>query len=132
MKTTQWIVAIALMFLSMTGFAQTKKTAKPAAAKVEAYYFHFTSRCVTCKTVEAEAKKDLAELYGTKVSFQALNLDEASSEALAKKLDVSTQTLLLVKGAKQVNITNEGFMYARSNPAKFKAVIKAKVDEMLK
>jgi hypothetical protein len=27
--------------------------------KVEAYYFHFTGRCVTCKTVEAEAKADL-------------------------------------------------------------------------
>ncbi|MDD2797734.1 MAG: nitrophenyl compound nitroreductase subunit ArsF family protein [Bacteroidales bacterium] len=126
------IVAI-FVLSSMATLAQTKKTVPATSTPiVQVYYSHFSARCVTCKAVEAEAKKDLAELYGNKVSFQSLNLDEASNEALAKKLDVSTQALLIVKGTKQVNITNEGFMYARANPAKFKAVIKAKVDELLK
>jgi hypothetical protein len=70
-------------------------------------------------------------LYKGEVTFQAVNLDDASSKALAEKLQVSGQTLLLVKGDTKINITNEGFMYARSNPEKFKTIIKEKVDGLL-
>lgn len=127
----------AFMILIMSGnacFAQEgKKEVKGnAAPKIEAYYFHFTSRCVTCKAVEAEAKKDLESLYGSKVIFKSVNLDEASSKAIADRLNVEGQTLLVVKGDKKINLTNEGFMYARNNPEKFKAVIKEKVDPLLK
>ncbi len=101
-------------------------------AKVQAYYFHNATRCMTCKTVEAEAKANLKELYGDKVSFQALNLEEKAARELAKKLKVSGQALLVVNGNKQVNLTNEGFLYAVTNPEKFKSVIKEKVDPLLK
>jgi len=101
------------------------------ATKVQAYYFHNATRCTTCKTVEAEAKTDLKELYGDKVSFQALNLEEKSTQELAKKLKVSGQTLLVVNGDKQVNLTNEGFLYAVTNPDKFKSIIKEKVDPLM-
>jgi hypothetical protein len=103
-----------------------------SSAKVEAYYFHFSSRCVTCKAVESEAKADIESLYAGKVSFKAVNLDDESSKALAEKLKISGQTLLLVKGDEKINITNESFMYARSNPEKFKTIIKEKVDGLLK
>ena len=99
--------------------------------QVEVYYFHFSSRCVTCKTVEAEAKADVESLYDGVVSFHAINLDEKSSEALADRLKVSGQSLLIVKGEMKINITNEGFLYARSNPKKFKAIIKEKIDSLL-
>jgi hypothetical protein len=125
--------ALVLMLGSLSCNAQTNKQEGKTnpSVKVEAYYFHFTSRCVTCKTVEAEAKADIESLYGDKVSFQAVNLDDASSKALAEKLQVSGQTLLIVKGDTKINITNEGFMYARSNPGKFKSIIKNKVDPLL-
>ncbi len=133
------LMALAFVISTFALHAQAaKKSAKAAPAKkIEAYYFHFTSRCVTCKAVESEAQKNLNALYpqlakNGLITFQSINLDENSSEAIAKKLDVSGQTLLLVKGDKKVNITNEGFMYARSNPEKFKAVIKEKVDALLK
>jgi hypothetical protein len=132
------IVAISFALVMMLGSiscnAQSAKTDDKAksSAKVEAYYFHFSSRCVTCKTVEAEAKADIESLYAGKVSFKAVNLDDESSKTLAEKLKVSGQTLLLVKGDTKINITNEGFMYARSNPEKFKSVIKEKVDGLLK
>lgn len=106
------------------------KTATPE--KVEAYYFHLTSRCVTCMAVENEAKNDIQSLYGGEISFKSINLDDASSKAIAEKLQVSGQALLIVKGKKQINLTNEGFMYARKNPAKFKEIIKEKVDAFLK
>lgn len=126
--------ALAIIMGHFSCNAQTpKKDEKSTSnANVEAYYFHFSTRCVTCKTVEAEAKSDIESLYNGKVTFKAVNLDEASSKALAEKLQVSGQTLLLVKGNNKINITNEGFMYARSNPEKFKTVIKEKVDGLLK
>jgi hypothetical protein len=122
-----------LVMSSFSANAQTakKETAVSASNKVEAFYFHNTSRCVTCKTVEAEAKADLESLYGTQVTFQSLNLEDDSTKPIADKLKVSGQTLLLVKGDQQINITNEGFMYARTNPAKFKKIIKEKVDKLL-
>ncbi len=100
-------------------------------AKVEVYYFHLNSRCVTCKTVESEAQKDVKELFGNDVSFTSYNLEEATGEAKGKELGVNSQTLLVVKGDKKINLTNEGFMYARTNPKKFKKVIEDKIKPLL-
>ena len=123
-----------LLFGLLMPFAAWSQTPKPN--KIEAYYFHNTSRCVTCKTVEAEAKQDIETLYPDfvkkgDVRFTALNLEEASGKAVAEKLGVSGQTLLLVKGEKKIDITNEGFLYARTNPAKLKKIIKEKMDGLL-
>ena len=114
--------------------AQTtiKKAKSEASTKVEAYYFHMSTRCVTCKAVEAEAKKNLEALYGDKVTFQAINIEDDASKAIVEKLKISGQTLLLVKGDTKINLTNEGFMYAMNNPEKFKSIIKEKVDGLLK
>jgi len=125
MKTLKSIVVL-FFLVPVFAFSQNNST------KIEAYYFHNAMRCTTCKTVEAEAKADLKELYGDKVTFQALNLEEKSTDAIAKKLKVSGQTLLVVKGDKQVNLTNEGFLYAVTDPDKFKAKIKEKVDPLMK
>ncbi len=126
MKTVRQTIALVLLFTAFSLSAQTAKT------RLKAYYFHFTARCVTCQTVESEARKNLTELAGKNVALQSVNLDEPSGEALAKKLNIATQTLLLTNGKKQINITNEGFMYARSNPAKFREVMKRKIAELTK
>jgi hypothetical protein len=124
-------ILVVLLMSSFLCGAQTQKKEVKAADQVEAYYFHNTARCVTCRTVESEAKADLESLYGTQVTFKALNLEDDATKEIAKKLKVSGQTLLLVKGKKQINITNEGFLYARTNPVKFKSIIKEKVDSLL-
>jgi hypothetical protein len=115
-----------------TAQTSAKTTQTSTSAKVEAYYFHLTTRCVTCKAVEEEAKKDLEALYGGKVTFQAINIEDDASKAIVAKLKIEGQTLLLVKGDKKINLTNEGFLYARNNPEKFKSIIKEKVDGLLK
>jgi hypothetical protein len=104
---------------------------------VEVYYFHNTTRCVTCKTIEAEARKDLEMLYPVqfksgRISFTALNLEEATGKAAGIRLGVNSQTLLIVKGDQMINITNEGFLYAVSKPDKFRDIIKEKVDPLIK
>jgi len=119
----------------MTVFFCNAQTAKKETAasenKVEAYYFHNTARCTTCKTVETEAKADLESLYGNQVTFKALNLEDEATKPIAEKLQVSGQTLLIVKGDQKINLTNEGFLYAVTKPAKLKSIIKAKVDPLL-
>jgi hypothetical protein len=134
-------IAIAFIFLLqiLSCDAQQSKSNKvdTKSDKIEAYYFHFTARCYTCRNVEAKAKESIETLYPEliqkgKISFQSINLDDESSKALAEKLNVYGQTLLIVKGDKKVNLTNEGFMYANSDPEKLKSIIKAKVDELLK
>lgn len=133
MKKIIFLSFALVIMSSLSGYAQTQKKEKAASAanKIEAYYFHNTARCVTCKAVESEAKADLESLYGEQVIFKALNLEDEATEPIAKQLKVSGQTLLLIKGDKQINITNEGFMYARTNPEKFKSIIKQKVDGLL-
>ena len=117
--------------------AQTKNIETAQKEKIEAYYFHYTARCMTCRTVEEGARENLSALYPSQmkegtITFQAANLMEEEGEALAKKLGVSGQTLLLVKGPKQINLTNEAFLYAVTNPVKYRAIFKEKVDELLK
>lgn len=139
MRTIRFMLALVIILPAIACNAQSTRESTTAgkSGEVEAYYFHFNARCVTCKTVEAEAKADLEVLYpelvkSGKVSFKAVNLDEPSSKTLADKLGINGQTLLLVSGTQKINITNEGFMYARNDPEKFKAVIKEKVDGLLK
>ncbi|MEI6275327.1 MAG: nitrophenyl compound nitroreductase subunit ArsF family protein [Prolixibacteraceae bacterium] len=116
--------------VSSNGQTAVKGTQGLKTAKIEAYYFHNTSRCVTCKAVEAEAKADLENLYGGQVVFKAINLEDEANKTIVDKLEISGQTLLIVKGEKKINLTNEGFLYARTNPAKFKSIIKEKVDKL--
>ena len=125
---------VLMLMSSLMSIAQTSKkaTESSASAKVEAFYFHMSTRCVTCKAVEAEAKKNLEALYGDRVTFQAINIEDVASKAIVEKLRISGQTLLLVKGDTKINLTNEGFMYAMNNPEKFKSIIKEKVDGLLK
>jgi hypothetical protein len=125
-------------FFACSGQSSIKENKESAnnSDKIEAYYFHFTARCVTCRTIEAKAKENLEVLYPNQVkqgliTFQSVNLEEASSKPLAEKLGISGQTLLLVKGDRKINLTNEGFMYAVVKPEKFKEIINEKVDGLL-
>jgi hypothetical protein len=132
-KTFLFSFLIILGFCFSVNAQNIKQEASTLASnKVEAYYFHMSTRCVTCKTVEAQAKKDLETLYGGKVNFQSLNLEDDKNKEIVEKLKISGQTLLIVKGDSKINITNEGFLYAVTNPEKFKSVIKSKVDGLLK
>jgi len=136
MKTIKFFL-LAVMAFSMNSFCQAQSNKKDETAKVtnsdkvEVYYFHFTRRCATCNAVEKVSKKAVEELYGEKVSFAGYNLDEKTGEEKGKELEVSGQTLLIVAGDTKINLTNEGFMNARSNPEKLKAIIKEKIDTLL-
>jgi hypothetical protein len=131
-----------VLFALVTISCNSQTNQKPVASvtksgDVEVYYFHMTTRCVTCKTVEAEARKNVEMLYADQVksgniSFTSLNLEEATGKSMGEKLGVNSQTLLIVNGDKKINITNEGFLYAVSQPQKFTEVMKSKIDPLIK
>ncbi len=91
---------------------------------------------MTCNAVESESKKALENLYSEQekkgtITFKGINLDDKSSEFAAKKCQASGQSLLIMSGKKRVDLTSQGFMYAKSNPDKLKQEIKKAIDPLL-
>jgi hypothetical protein len=130
-------VLIALVSFSCKSQPNQKSTSVSKNDEVEVYYFHLTTRCVTCKAVESGARNNLQLLYpdqikSGKITFTSLNLEENVGKAFSERFGVNSQTLLIVKGDQKINITNEGFLYAVSQPAKFTEVMKSKIDPLIK
>lgn len=135
----KYLIACALVWMTIGSHlscdAQTGKPDKTEpglqSGPVEVFYFHFNRRCETCNAVESVSREAVAELYGDQVHFTSFNLDEESGEEIAKTLEVAGQTLLIVANDTRIDITNEGFLHALSNPGKLKAVLKEKIDPLL-
>jgi CO dehydrogenase/acetyl-CoA synthase alpha subunit len=77
---------ISLLLITVVGIscnAQTNQKPSPEVSKngdVEVYYFHMTAHCVTCKTVEAEARKNIEMLY-------AVSQPQKFTEVMKSKID---------------------------------------------
>lgn len=137
------IAFLSLIFFFLLGSiscnAQTKKeqkTTKEISNKVEVYYFHYTRRCVTCNTVEEVTKKSIAELYPEQtkkgiISFTSVNLDDKNSKAIAKKCNANGQALIVMGKGKSIDLTDKGFMLARSKPEALKEELKKAIDPLL-
>jgi hypothetical protein len=119
-----------------TQTSQDQKTVVSNAKELQIYYFHFTKRCATCNAVENETKVALEMFFADQVkegtiAFISLNLEEEDGKEMANQLKVSGQTLLLVKGKATVNLTNEGFMNARTKPDMFHDVLRTQIVKLL-
>lgn len=130
---------ISFLMSSMACEAQTKKTTKTTNNndnKIEVFYFHYTRRCITCNAVESVTKQALAEMYPTQskngqITFTSINLDEKVNDAIAKKCQSEGQSLLFMAKGKRIDLTDKGFMYAKSSPDKLKAEIKKTINALL-
>ena len=116
--------------------SQDQKFSEADTDELQVYYFHFTKRCATCNAVENEARVALEMFYADQlkegnIAFISLNLEEDDGKKMADQLKVSGQTLLLVKGDQMVNLTNEGFMNARTKPDKYHEILKSNIDKLL-
>jgi hypothetical protein len=136
MKTLNlFFLLFVALSMNISCSAQPDKKTEIAEVKkgdyVEVFYFHSTRRCVTCIAVEEVSKASVAELYGETVTFTGYNLDEPEAARKAEELEISGQTLLIVSGDIKIDITNDGFMNARSNPDKLKQIIKGKIDPLI-
>ena len=137
MNVFRFLLCMALVLPFYPVQAGETTSSSDQTGKIEVYYFHFTARCITCKAVEAQTQENLTALFPDlikqgKLSFQSVNLDDVSSEKIANKLQVDSQSLLIVKGQSKKDLTNDGFLYAKSNPEKFKAILKNQIEAFLK
>lgn len=136
MKTHKLILlTVIAICVGVSCSAQKEKEVKVAGIsqtdKIEVYYFHFTHRCETCNAIESVSKEAVVEKYGDKVSFTHFNLDEEDGKAKGEVLEIEGQALLIVCGDKRIDITADGFLNARSNPEKLKAIIQENIDALL-
>ena len=139
--------SIPIIFVALSLFAcnaqttdnqtsENQPSASVISADIQVYYFHNTKRCATCNAIEDETLMALKLFYEERmkagsIEFTSLNLEEEEGESMAQVLQVSGQTLLIVMGETQVNLTNEGFMNARTNPTKFHEILRTQIDKLL-
>lgn len=102
--------------------------------EVEVYYFHNTRRCETCLAIENETRNTIEAFYANqlkegRIIFRALNLEEKANKEIIEKLKVAGQALLIVRNEKISDITDKGFLYARTNPEKLAQIIREKIGE---
>lgn len=136
MKTFSFIIAfICLLGVSPT-ISQDKQ--EPVKAVIEVYYFHGNYRCPTCLAVEDQTKKALAELYSKELEsgtiiLKVLNLEEKSNQELVERFEIGWSSLILYKpGTKEkINLTEDGFATAKSDPAAFRQTLKKQIDRLI-
>ena len=132
------LTATAALFAFRNGTPEAEDSVAFASGeKVEVFYFHLTRRCVTCQAVESVASDAVRELYAPelnegKLVFRSLNIEDKDAEADAARVKATGQCLLIVSGNTRIDLTSEGFMYARSKPEKLKEEIKKAIDPLLK
>lgn len=133
------VISISVMLFLMVALfnVNAAEPQKNTAPTVEVYYFHFSRRCATCQAVETESQKAISTLYPAqyksgKIIFKSINLDEAGNKALAEKCKADGQALLLLSGNKRYDLTDKGFMYARTSPEKLKKEYKKIIDPLFK
>ncbi len=110
---------------------KTVRTETQKTSQVKAYYFHATRRCPTCEAVEAVSKEAISEYYGDRVTFESINWEEEKDNPLVKQYKISGTSLLIINGDKKEDLTSDGFMNARTNPDKFKSILKSTIDSMM-
>ena len=132
------VAAITALFAFRTeGTEKGNKAAVSAGDMVEVFYFHLTRRCVTCQAVENVSRDAVSEIYADeikqgKVIFRALNIEDKATETVAERAQATGQCLLVISGETRIDLTSEGFMYAKTNPDRLKAELKKAIDPLLK
>jgi hypothetical protein len=134
----KWMFLWVLLLLPAWMTMQAQDVTSSAKPKVEVYYFHATMRCPTCLAVEEQTKKTLdenfaADLKAGTIQLKVLNLEEKENKALTEKFEVGWSSLILYVPAtdKSLNLTEDAFANARSNPDVFRAELEKKIKELL-
>ncbi|MCK9303298.1 MAG: nitrophenyl compound nitroreductase subunit ArsF family protein [Bacteroidales bacterium] len=137
MKQSILIAVLALILTSCGGNAK-KTNAENAAQAVDTstvnvYYFHGKQRCKTCVAVGNVAKETVEKAYADndKVRFTEINTSEKANEALVEKYEVTWNALIIAKGENHVEITDQAFATAVSNPQSLENLIKEEVNKRI-
>ena len=123
-----------LLVLAVGGFAtaapsEGQKAGVPAAVptatpKAVVYYFHATTRCATCRTIEAYAHETVAsrfaaDLEARRLEWQAVNVDEPANQHFIRDFQLYTRSVVIVdaKDPKRFKVLDRVWQLVRDKPA---------------
>jgi len=104
------------------------------------YNFHVTNRCPSCIAIEDATTKTLNQYYSKelksgRIKRYIVNVDDEKNKQITEKYEAFGSGLLLVRdyNSKEitVDLTGDGFKYARNKEDKFINILKTKIDELL-
>lgn len=126
------LLVMLITVISISTYAQNKKEF------IEVYYFHRTNRCATCNAIEKVVKETLDTEYAKEfksgdITFNSVDYQSETENAYVKELSVENPTLVIVyhKKKKQtvIDLTDDAFEYAYSEPEKLKKSLMNKINE---
>lgn len=109
--------------------------------KINIYNFYVTNRCPSCIAIEDATTKTLKtyfskELKEGRIKRSIVNVDDEANKAIIEKYEVFGSGLLVVKSFQGketlVDMTGDGFKYAKNKEEKFVEILKKQVEEFLK
>jgi hypothetical protein len=114
--------------------APTAVGAAPAAsAGILVYYFHATTRCATCRTIEAYAHETVAskfasDLEARRLEWQAVNVDEPANRHFIRDFQLYTRSVVVVdaKNPKRYKVLDRVWQLVR-NKAAFQSYVEQEI-----
>ena len=123
-----------LLVLAVGGFAiaappEGQKAGVPAAVptatpKAVVYYFHATTRCATCRTIEAYSRETVAsrfaaDLEARRLEWQAVNVDEPANRHFIRDFQLYTRSVVIVdaKDPKRFKVLDRVWQLVRDKAA---------------
>ena len=95
-----------------------------ASPGILVYYFHATTRCATCKTIEAYAHETVAsrfaaDLEARRLEWQAVNVDEPANRHFIRDFQLYTRSVVIVdaKDPKRFKVLDRVWQLVRDKPA---------------
>ena len=143
MKRTLVLMMVSFILLAC-GEKSNAVTAKAQSGQVndfvEILYFHGKQRCMTCRSIEKNAKELLDAKFAEqmkqgKVVWRVVDISKRENAKLAEKYQVSWSSLFVVQhdGSKETaeNLTELAFSTSLRQADKFKADLEAKINQIL-
>ena len=105
------------------------------------YNFHSTRRCISCVAIENTTTQALEKYFQKEVDEGRIkrfiiNVEDKENKKLVEKYEVYGTALYLVRSFKgkenTIDLTAEGFKYAKNKPEKLLEILKEKISENLK
>jgi hypothetical protein len=135
MKKGFLLASLALLLLSCGNTSQTTDTHATNDGKLHIYYFHTAKRCPTCLAIEQMTEQVLQTHYvqhlGDKIVYQTVNLTDPQNAALANTYQVAWSSLILHRDTLRIDLTQEAFAYARTEPERFQQLLNEHMQQLI-
>ena len=135
MKKWYLLASIALLLLGCGSNSQTIDTHATNDGKLHIYYFHTAKRCPTCLAIEQATEQVLQTHYtqhlGDKIVYQSINLSDPQNATLANTYQVAWSSLILHRDNQRIDLTQEAFAYARTEPERFLQLLNEHIQQLL-